>query len=110
MNNDNSAAKIQECWGFDCLYGGKNKKTGEKYYTQPKGWIKWAKSNRNKNLYIYYQGSTEKESKYLEDNTRSDTNIGKISISRSNAKNHFWVPLKHWVERIRKAPLLDRVK
>jgi hypothetical protein len=96
------SAKVQECWGFDCLYSGRNKETGMKYYTQPDSWLKWVETDRKRKLFVYYQSSTAKESLYLKSKA-TDKKLPNVSVDQSNADDHFWVPMKHWSHRIQKA-------
>ena len=100
------AANISECWGFDCLYSGYKdniRKPENKLFTQPERWIKWAKFNPAKKLFIYYQASTRRESEYLRDQANA-RNVHNISVEQSKkAQNHFWVPITHWRDRLRSA-------
>jgi hypothetical protein len=109
MKNDSRVGNIQECWGFDCLYSGyADKAKTKKLFTQPENWLAWAKSYKNKKLFIYFcdaKGcqSTKRESEYLANNVKKPPNV---IVVRSSAKDHFWVPLAHWKERIRNTPFL----
>ncbi|MBL7798432.1 MAG: D-alanyl-D-alanine carboxypeptidase family protein [Saprospiraceae bacterium] len=80
---DQFALRVQECWGFDSLYGGVS------------AWRQWAKSNPDKRLYVYYLGSTEQYAKDLQKNSPPN-----VQVQRSS-KGHFWVPKLHLQERIR---------
>jgi hypothetical protein len=97
-----TSGRIQECWGFDCLYSGRDKQTGKKYFTQPNSWLRWAALHPDKKLFVYYKGSTAEESLYLKGNARRKQ-LGNVSVEESTATDHFWVPLKHWSDRIQKA-------
>jgi len=109
VRNHRFTANIRECWGFDCLYGGKSE-TDE--------WIAWGQSNRSlptRNLYIYYCDyvdpkdskknclSTKVNSVSLKRNSGRPSNV---TVERSTARNHFWVPLAHWTERIKNTAFL----
>jgi hypothetical protein len=117
---------IRECWGFDCLYSGKDDK-GNKRYTQPDRWLYWAKKNTDKKLFIYYYTSTEKEALHLENekNNHNKKNIqkvhnihvkkldikyakekikGKMIGKRYEKAPHFWVPITYWEERLSGLP------
>lgn len=80
--------KIVECWGFDCIY-----------YPVTKVWFNWAAKNANRKLFIYYQSSTEGNSKQLDTLARKLSNV---FVKRSPAKNHYWVVKEHLKERIMK--------
>ena len=105
LSRNRTAANIQECWGFDCLYSGFKdniRKPENKLFSHPKRWIEWARSNHAKKLFIFYRGSTKQESEYLR--ARKPSNI---SVEGSKAQNHFWVPLAHWRDLIRSASFLS---
>jgi hypothetical protein len=108
LSNNRYTANIRECWGFDCLYGGSSETTE---------WITWAKSNPTKNLYIRYCDyvdkknpkknctSTKVNSQNLE-RKRSDEGLENISVKKSTATDHFWVPCSGWLNFIRGATFL----
>lgn len=93
--------RVVECWGFDSLYG------------DYRGWLRWAKKNPNKHLFIYYYDSTEKQSEQLIRN-KIVQKLTNIVVKKSSAKpasvkisgrlvrvgTHFWVPITHWQERL----------
>jgi hypothetical protein len=109
LSNNRYVAKIQECWGFDCLYSGyADKAKTKKLFTQAENWLAWAKSYKTKKLFIYFCDakncqSTKRESEYLANNAEKPSNV---IVERSSAKDHFWMPLAHWKERIRNTPFL----
>ena len=108
LSNNRYTANIRECWGFDCLYGG-NPETNE--------WIAWAKSHPTKNLYIRYCDyvdkkdpeknctSTRVNSQSLE-RKRKDEGLENISVKKSTATDHFWVPLSSWKAFIQQTTFL----
>lgn len=85
LGKNRYASHIKECWGFDCLYF-----TGDENL-----WAQWAKSRPDARLFIHYQISTSKRSDKLK-----QKKIPNISVSRSAAKGHNWVPIHHWQERL----------
>jgi hypothetical protein len=85
MGKNRCASQIKECWGFDCLYF-----TGDENL-----WAQWAKSRPDARLFIHYQSSTRERSEKLK-----QKNVPNISVSRSAAKGHNWVPIHHWQERL----------
>lgn len=89
-------AHIQECWGFDCLYGNIRGEGVEK------AWAKWATSRPDAKLFVHYLGSTEKRSKKL-----MQEGIPNVFVRRSSAPDHNHVPITHWRERMRSAPFLQ---
>ncbi len=116
LNNDSYTAKVKECWGFDCLYSGRNRENGQKYFTQPQDWMRWAKSNKDKRLFVYYSDSTAQESQYLERNSKI---LGNVFVQESWAQAsdfrgkqispHGMIPMTHWRERLQQARfLLDK--
>lgn len=80
---DQFAQRVEECWGFDSLYGGVSV------------WRQWAKTNPGKRLYVYYLSSTEQYARDLQKNSPPN-----VQVQRSS-KGHFWVPKLHLQERIR---------
>jgi hypothetical protein len=112
LRQDHYTQRIRECWGFDCLYSGRNKQTGTKYFTIPRYWMNWAKANKDKKLFIYYlnttaEHSTAEESRYLE---RHAGYLGNVFVNKSSAKSfvfkgerisgHSMVPITHWKNRL----------
>lgn len=100
LSNNRYTANIQECWGFDCLNGGNS---------ETKEWIAWAKSHPTKNLYIYYCDHVDKDPKKSCTSTkvnsqrlkRDSERPSNVIVEKATAKDHFWVPLAHWKERIK---------
>jgi len=95
------ASNLRECWGFDALNEGS---------VETKEWIAWAKANPTKKLYVHYCDardcmSTKAQSLNLKG---SRDKPGNITVEKSTATDHFWVPLKHWKDRILQADLPDR--
>jgi hypothetical protein len=121
--HDRSTANVRECWGFDCLYSGyADKEKTQKLFTQPEGWIEWAKLNKTKMLYIYYKESTQRESKYLDcrsqgrppakgsdnlDCSAKSRKVSNVIVEGSNAASHCSVPLTHWGDRLKGVPFLS---
>jgi peptidoglycan hydrolase-like protein with peptidoglycan-binding domain len=85
MGKNRCANKIKECWGFDCLYF-----TGDETL-----WAQWAKSRPDARLFIHYQSSTRERSEKLKRKPAPN-----ITVARSAAKGHNWVPIHHWQERL----------
>lgn len=114
LAGSNYKNKIIECWGFDCLYSGKDK-FGKKLFTQPDKWLEWAKKNPDKRLYIYFYDSTALESQRLLRN-KINQNVNNVFVKKSDAKPllvkmpgkekkvlvgpHFWVPIMDWQNRL----------
>jgi hypothetical protein len=112
---------ILECWGFDCLYGDA---------PETNQWAWWAKSNQDKNLYVYYCdsrgkrdprkncSSTKSNSENLKRKAAADglkniqversTASEDVRVEKSTANAHFWVPLAHLKERIQKTTFPER--
>lgn len=90
MSSQASAARIRECWGFDCLYGS----------SDPEAWEGWARRNPSARLFVYYLGSTAKLS-----TTLAAKRLPNVFVEQSRARDHFWVPITHWKERLQNAPL-----
>jgi hypothetical protein len=85
------ADNISECWGFDCLYN-----TADDVL-----WAEWARSHPRAKLFVYYLGSTKRNSEKLK-----AKNLPNVLVERSNAKNHYWVPKAHWRHCIQQARFL----
>ena len=86
LDNPIYGSKISECWGFDCLYG---KVTDL--------WHRWASKNSGKKLMIYYQSTTEGNSKLLDRNSKKLSNV---FVKKSPARNHYWVVKEHLKDRV----------
>ena len=104
-----AARHVVECWGFDCLYSGRNKTTGAKYYTQPQSWLSWAEHDRNRKLFVFFHGTTAAESNYLAKQAarRKLSNVTvtpSTAVTRNGLDKHFWVPLSHWTDLITHLP------
>ncbi|MGH9841168.1 MAG: peptidoglycan-binding domain-containing protein, partial [Blastocatellia bacterium] len=106
-NSDRYTSKIQECWGFDCLYSGyADKAKTKKLFTLPRKWIEWAESHKAQRLFIYYKSSTAIESDYLAKKAK-DKMLRNVCVKPSTrAPDHCWVPITHWRERIQAAGFL----
>jgi hypothetical protein len=93
-----STANIRECWGFDCLYGEGVQKL----------WADWAAATPGARLYVHFyvgpKASTVQRSKELqaEKERRRLTNV----VVQDTSAGHNHVPIRHWVERIQRAPFL----
>ena len=104
---DRAAAKVRECWCYDSMYGA----------VAP-FWVKWAKSNPSKNLYVYYGPAKGWVDKNGEKHTTPRDNaeaiacekfrlgLSNVCVEPSRAKTvgkahaHFWVPKVHFRERL----------
>jgi hypothetical protein len=91
---DAAASRIRECWGFDCLYHPDD-------YTV---WAKWARARPSNRLFVYYLGSTAEHSQAL-----ARQRVPNISVARSSARAHDWVPIEHWATRLRDASVLTNL-
>ena len=80
QSNPRHGARLTQCWGFDSLYGGESL------------WASWALRNPQKQLCIYYLGSTFGHARNLYQTVKAK-NIGNISIGKSTGANHYLVPL-----------------
>ena len=89
---DRAAAAVRECWGFDCLY---NRGDAEI-------WGDWARRRPRARLYIRHLSGTATQSTALR-----QQGLPNVSVARSPARNHDFVPIAHWAERIRAAPFLE---
>jgi len=85
------ADHISECWGFDCLYN-----TADEVL-----WAEWARSHPRAKLFVYYLGSTKRNSEKLK-----AKNLPNVFVARSHASGHYWVPKAHWRPRIQQASFL----
>ena len=113
-NRDSNTAKIKECWGFDCLYAGKRSDSPEerekKQTHLAMQWRDWANSHEDAHLYIYYLSSTSGTSEKLKALTFKHNNVhveysdaakDKQKKEKSKASAHFWVPIVHWIDRLK---------
>lgn len=104
LSQSKYAAKIKECWGFDCTYN-----TGDD--TQ---WAQWARSNPSCKLFIYY--ISKKGCRHLKARTEVQAialqklaaaqNLKNITVEPANTCRHNQVPLTYWESRIKAAPFL----
>lgn len=78
-------SRIRECWGLDSLYGGVYR------------WVSWAKSNPDKNLFIYFKSSTHGNAVLLKALAKKLSNV---KVVESSAGNHYLVVRKHLKERL----------
>jgi hypothetical protein len=95
-SGNRAVANVQEYWGFDSMYGGKNE------------WIKWAKSQSNKAkwLFIYYKNSTKNESRSLEIEAIKQR-LFNVLVNESVACTHCLTPITHFRDRLQKATFLS---
>jgi len=76
--------KIQQCWGFDCLYN-----TGDE-----DAWMKWAKQNGTKMLFVRYgDGGTDGKSLHLQKMAAKQSNI---DVDGRTSTHHNEVPKTYW--------------
>ncbi len=89
--------KLQQCWGFDCLYNGGDETA----------WANWAKANPGKRLFIRYgNGGTAERSRRLANIAKGLSNV---SVDGSESLAHNRVPITHWNNFLRAATfLMDR--
>ncbi len=88
---DRFAASIRECWGFDCLY---NKGDADI-------WARWARVHPQSRLFIHHKKSTRFQSDLLKGKS-----LPNVSVEWSRARNHDWVPITHWAQRLQQAGFL----
>lgn len=105
QSSNRTVANIQEYWGFDCLYSGKTP-TGTKLFTQPNLWIKWAKSNKNQWLFIYYKNNTKVEAERLQGDAIKQNHFN-VLVNESQGGGHCLVPITHFRELLRRASFLS---
>jgi hypothetical protein len=91
------AAKIRECWGFDCTYN-----TGDDTH-----WVQWAKRNPSSRLSIYYiaNSQTARLSTRLQTYAKQQK-LANVLVSPSSTGDHNKVPIAHWMHRIKSTPFL----
>jgi hypothetical protein len=82
------APGIRECWGFDCLYNPDD----------AAAWSRWTRLRTDVRLFIYYLSSTRRLSEAL----RSE-GLTNVSVEKSGARGHDWVPITHLGTRLRQA-------
>ena len=85
LNTVKFASNLRECWGFDCMYNGND----------PAEWRKWAQSNPDKKLFVYWASTTRNYSTALQNFAQPN-----ISIQHSSTNEHNRVPITYWSERI----------
>jgi hypothetical protein len=91
------AAKIRECWGFDCTYN-----TGD-----DTGWAQWARMNSSSKVFIYYIANSKTAP--LATSLQAHANRQKLSnilVSKSSIGDHNKVPITYWENRIKATPFL----
>jgi murein DD-endopeptidase MepM/ murein hydrolase activator NlpD len=85
--------KVSECWGFDSMYG-----------SVVTAWLNWAAKNKEKKLIVYYQSTTEGNTKLLASRA---SKLRNVFTKRSPAKNHYSVVRHHLKERVAKIGQTD---
>ena len=90
LGTDRAARLVRECWAFACLYN-----RGD-----PEACAGWARANPARRLYVYYRGSTEPKSRRLR-----DLRLPNIAVEWA-AREHNWIPLHYWRQRLQAAPFL----
>jgi D-alanyl-D-alanine carboxypeptidase len=90
------AALIKEVWGFDCTYSAAQN-------VDSTGWAAWARAHPQSRLFIYYLrgGPTQAQADKLRKRA-----LPNVSVTESNAQNHYWVPIQHWGKRLAESPYL----
>jgi peptidoglycan hydrolase-like protein with peptidoglycan-binding domain len=88
------ASAVRECWGFDCLYNQGDANI----------WAKWARQHPQAKLHVHYQKTTTTQSELLQTQA-----LPNVSVERSHARGHEWVPITHWAERIEQAGFLRQL-
>lgn len=96
---DRYAASIRECWGFDCLYVHQHRPTAG----DAEAWAGWAQQHPQSRLFIYYLGKTKTE---FESKLLQGKSLPNVSVEASRARNHDWVPITHWAQRLQQAGFL----
>ena len=91
------AAKIRECWGFDCTYN-----SGD-----ATGWAQWARMNPFSRVFIYHIANSQTAP--LATSLQSLAKRQKLSnvlVGKSSTGDHNKVPITYWENRIKAAPFL----
>jgi hypothetical protein len=89
--SDRAAARVRECWAFDCLYN-----RGD-----PELWAAWARARPKARLFVYYQSSTAPNSQQLQ-----QMGLPNITVERS-PNEHNRIPIAHWRKRLQAAEFLQ---
>lgn len=81
------SSAIRQCWGFDCMYN-----VGDDV-----AWDGWARGDSQRHVYVYYLPGTltERLSRAL-----AGRRAPNVTVVASRARNHDWVPLTHFAERL----------
>jgi uncharacterized protein YcbK (DUF882 family) len=122
FGNDRYTRNNIECWGFDSLYVGIKKDDSQlvkdrKVNSLANAWANWAGSHRNSRLFVYHlYGEPKMVSERLKSRGISNVFVYPSTARSRKARvygkkevevhSHFWVPIEHWVERIRNAGFL----
>jgi hypothetical protein len=93
------AALIKEVWGFDSTYSVAGN-------ADSNGWAAWARAHPQSQLFIYYLRNPSPKSTQPQALKLRKLALRNVSVIESNAKNHFWVPIQHWGERLARSPYL----
>jgi Putative peptidoglycan binding domain len=88
---DRAAARIRECWAFDCLYN-----RGD-----PQLWASWARARPDARLFVHYQISTAPNSQQLQ-----RMGLPNVAVERS-PNEHNRIPIAHWQQRLQAAGFLQ---
>lgn len=91
------AAKIRECWGFDCTYNAGD----------DTGWARWAKMNPSSKVFIYYIANSQTAPLATSLQTHAQRQkLANVLVSKSSSWDHNKVPITYWENRIKAAPFL----
>ena len=88
-----TVANIRECWGYDCTYN-----TGDDDF-----WAKWALAHPDSTVYFYYISGSPTAP--LAEGLRNKR-IKNAIVQPARTRQHNYVPITHWRERIEGASFL----
>lgn len=92
-DTDKALASLRECWGFDCTYNG-----GDDTF-----WSGWARKRPSAKCYFYYIKRSQTAA--LSESLRN-MGVANALVQQSKGSRHNYVPITHWLERIRGAAFL----
>ena len=99
---DRALVGLKECWGFESLY----------HPPDLTFWPAWAHDHPDRRLLIFFRPhASEPDNKKMFQRCRDlrDLHRPNIIVTESNAQEHMFVPLTHWLSCLRGAPFLDPV-
>jgi LAS superfamily LD-carboxypeptidase LdcB len=96
LANNKLAARIRECWGYDCTYNRDD-------FTV---WPRWAAQRSSSRLVMFYLPGTKTAAQALKLKQRGVPNV---TVAASRARNHNWVPRAHFLEQLKQTPALKSI-